>query len=127
MADRGGCMKVWCHECVEFHIDKDFREDFPRCGFLDRKGFGDLTDEEKLRLWQLWMNPLYDELAVKYRLMVAGGGRASPADVIMEDEARVFYPEGHSAKWRRTISRVIIWIAMRIGNFGRAIIGMEKI
>ena len=76
-------MKVWCIDCLDHHIDKDFRDSFPECGFIDRRGFHMLTDEEKLRLWQLWMNPLYDELAVKYRLMVMGGASARPADVIM--------------------------------------------
>ncbi len=119
-------MKVWCVECLEYHIDKDFRDDFPRCEFVDRRGFSMCTDDEKLRLWQLWMNPLYDELAVRYRLMVRGGAYAEEADVIMVDNVRVFYPKGYSAKWRRIIGHGLMGVAIRLATLGKRILGVKN-
>lgn len=118
-------MKVWCSECAGHHIDKDFVDDFPRCSFIDRRGFFMLNDEEKLRLWQLWMNPLYDELAVKYRLMVMGGAMASPADVIMEDDVPVYYHKGYSSKWRRVTGNALVNVAIKLAVFGKRVMGVK--
>ena len=116
-------MKVWCSDCNEHHIDKDFVDDFPKCSFIGRRGFYMLDDEEKLRLWQLWINPLYDELAVKYRLMVRGGAMASPADIIMEDGVPVYYHEGYSSKWRRVTGNALVKVAIRLANLGKRVMG----
>ncbi len=59
-------MKLYCTVCEDFHIDKD---GFPNCGVLDKQGFSRLSREDKERLWnEIMMNPLLDELTVRYNI-----------------------------------------------------------
>jgi len=106
-------MKVYCHTCEETHVDKD---GFPPCDFLDGKGFGSLSDEDKQRLWEYIMNPLFDELTVRYNLACRMDVRAEDADCIMVGGKRRYYPAGYSSKWRRVAGDILFWFLRNLYN-----------
>lgn len=82
-------MKLYCDVCKDFHIDKD---GYPDCDYLSRQGFSKLSEEDKLRVWEQYiMNPLMDELTVKYNISPMFSIRAFDSVALKLESGRIIY------------------------------------
>ena len=110
-------MKVYCKLCEDLHYDKD---GVPDCDIFLQFGFPMLEPDDKEKLWNHIMNPLLDELTVRYNLSVYNSVRSVPADVYVMPGDRIYFPRISDETWFHKILQSIIsrciWLFMKTGG-----------